>query len=94
MVEKRAVVGRVAGFYEERKRRREDDEEENEEDKLVIGEEQNGVYKVEKVVEMRKKKVSQDSQIWLANLSLGNMILSSGKDGVFNIVQRVQEDVG
>ena len=51
------------GFYEERKRRREDDEEENEEDELVIGEEQNGVYKVEKVVEMRKKKVSQDSQI-------------------------------
>ena len=63
MAEKRAVVGRVAGFYEERKRRREDDEEENGEDELVIGEEQNGVYEVERVVEMRKKKVSQDGQI-------------------------------
>ena len=41
------------------KRRREDEEEEEKyEDELVIGEEQNGVYEVERVVEMKKKKVS------------------------------------
>ena len=61
MVEKRAVGGRVAGFYEEKpisKRRRKD--EGNEENKLVVGEEGNGiyVYEVERVMEMKKKNVS------------------------------------
>ena len=59
MAEKRAVGGRVAGFYEEKpvsKRRRED--EENEENKLVVGEEGNGIYEVERVMEMKKKNVS------------------------------------
>ena len=58
MAEKQAVGGRVAGFYEKpvSKRRRED--EENEENKLVVGEEGNGIYEVERVMEMKKMNVS------------------------------------
>ena len=59
MAEKWLVVGRVAGFYEEI-RRREQDEEGDEESELVIGDEQNGIYEVERVVEMRKMKVCQE----------------------------------
>ena len=50
------VNGRIAGFYDDRKRGREDEEDDDNE--LVVMEDVNGVYEVERVVEMKKKKVS------------------------------------
>ena len=59
MTGKRVVAGRVAGFYGVMSRIREDEDEEMRcRENLVIGGDDNGVYAVERVVGMKRKKVS------------------------------------